>query len=386
MTGFTAPEKWPDALTRKWSTPVGLGAATPALVGDKLYVFVRQGADEVTLCLNAGNGDELWQDKYAAQEVTGAAGRHPGPRSSPTVADGKVVTMGVGGVLSCLNAATGKLAWRKDPFPEIVPSYFTSMSPIIVDGMAVAHFGGKDNGAIIAFDLSSGDLKWRWTSEGPGYASPVLMTVDQTKQIVTVTEKSVLGIGVADGMLLWQLPFAPQGRGHNSATPIVDGQTVIYTGAGRGAKAVRIEKQADGFDAKELWSNENLGAGFNTPVLKDGFLFGLTERGSFYCMNARTGQEAWIDAARRDRFGATLDAGSVILALSGESELIAYKSDPRPVQRDRPICRCRNAHLRPSHHRRQPPLCQKPGVRGDVDGQLRSAGAENAKTPVRCYG
>ncbi|HUU60169.1 MAG TPA: hypothetical protein VMZ50_11545, partial [Phycisphaerae bacterium] len=87
VTGFTAPKAWPKALTQKWKTTVGSGDATPALVKDKLYVFARQGADEVTLCLDAASGDELWKDKYAAQAVTGAAARHPGPRSSPAVAE-----------------------------------------------------------------------------------------------------------------------------------------------------------------------------------------------------------------------------------------------------------------------------------------------------------
>ena len=78
VTGFTAPQTWPKALTQKWKTTVGSGDATPALVGEKLYVFARQGEEEVTLCLSAANGRELWQDKYAAQAVTGAASRHPG--------------------------------------------------------------------------------------------------------------------------------------------------------------------------------------------------------------------------------------------------------------------------------------------------------------------
>ena len=172
VSRFTTPQTWPKELTPTWTTPVGLGDATPALVGEKLYVFTRQGDEEVTLCLNAGNGKELWKDKYAAQAVTGAPARHPGPRSSPAVADGKVVTIGVGGVLSCLNAATGKLVWRKDPFPKVVPRFFTSMSPIIVDGMVIAHLGGQGNGAIIAYDLATGDQKWQWAGEGPEYASP----------------------------------------------------------------------------------------------------------------------------------------------------------------------------------------------------------------------
>jgi len=327
VTGFTAPETWPKALTQKWKTTVGLGDSTPALVGDKLYAFGRQGADEVTLCLDAASGKELWKDKYAAQAITGPSAReHPGPRSSPAVAAGKVVTLGVGGVLSCLDAADGKLLWRKDPFPKVVPTFFTGMSPIIVDGMVIAHLGGKGNGAIIAFDLASGEQKWKWDAEGPEYASPALLTVAGTKQIVTLTEKSVVGVGVADGKLLWQIPFAPVSRAYNAATPIVDGQTVIYTGAGRGTKAVKIEKQEDGFAVKELWSNPDLATQFNTPVLKDGLLFGLSNRGNLFCIDAKSGKTAWTDATRRGRgFAAMIDAGSVILALPNTSELIAFK-------------------------------------------------------------
>jgi len=327
VSRFTAPQTWPKELTQNWKTTVGLGDATPALVGDKLYVFTRQGGDEVTLCLNAGDGTELWRDKYSAQAVTGAPSSHPGPRSSPAVANGKVVTIGVGGVLSCLDAATGKLVWRKDPFPKVVPRFFTSMSPIIVDGMVIAHLGGQGNGAIIAYDLATGSEKWRWASEGPEYASPALLTVGGTKQIVTLAEKIIVGVGVADGKLLWQLPFAPQRRSYNAATPIVDGQTVIYTGAGQGAKAVRIEKQGDGFAAKELWSNPELAPQFNTPVLRDGLLFGLSNRGNLYCINAQTGQTAWTDASPRGSrgFGAIVSAGSCLVVLANDSELIVYK-------------------------------------------------------------
>jgi outer membrane protein assembly factor BamB len=327
VSGFTAPDKWPSTLTQKWKATVGSGDATPALVGDKLYVFARQGAEEVVLCLNAADGKELWQHKYEAQAVTGAAARHPGPRSSPAVAEGKVVVLGVGGVLSCLDAATGKLAWRKDEFPKVVPRFFTATSPIITEGIVIAHLGGQGNGAIMAFDLASGELKWKWAEEGPAYSSPVLMTVAGTKQIVTLTEKSVVGVAVADGKLLWQLPFAVQGMVYNAATPIVDGQTVIYTGAGRGTKAVKIEKDGDGFAAKELWSNPQLAPQFNSPVLKDGLLFGLSNRGNLFCINAQTGQTAWTDSTQRDRsgFAAILDAGSVLLALPSSSELIVFK-------------------------------------------------------------
>src|SRR5216684_1294014 len=79
------------AVAQDWNIPVGKADATPALVGDRLYVFTRQDTDEVTLCLEAATGKELWRDKYPAGAATGPAAEHPGPRSSPTVAEGKVV-------------------------------------------------------------------------------------------------------------------------------------------------------------------------------------------------------------------------------------------------------------------------------------------------------
>ncbi len=326
VTGLVAPEQWPNGLTKAWTQVVGSGDATPALVGDKLYVFTRQGDDEVTLCLLATDGTQLWENRYAAQAVTGPSARHPGPRSSPVVAEGKVVTLGAVGVLSCLDAATGELVWRKDPFPGVVPQFFTAMSPMIIDGMAIAQLGGQGNGGIMAFDLATGDVKWQWTGEAPEYSSPALLTVDGTKQIVALTEASVVGVGAADGALLWQIPFPVQRRAYNAATPIVDGQTVIYTGAGRGTHAVRIEKQGEGFVTTELWSNPDVAPQFNTPVLKDGLLFGLSAAGNLFCLNAETGQTAWVDGTQLDRggFGAMLDVGPAMVVLPSSSELVAF--------------------------------------------------------------
>ena len=329
VTGFDAPQNWPEKFTQKWKITVGKGDATPALVGDKLYVFTRQGEDEITICLNADNGKEIWRDKYSAQPVTGAASRHPGPRSSPTVANGKVITLGVSNILSCLDAETGKVAWRNSEFAGQVPIYFAAMSPIVTDGMVIAHLGEDEEGAIIAFDLNNGNQKWKWSGDGPAYGSPVIMNVENTKMIVEQTKKNIVSVAVANGALLWKIPTPAERRFYNSATPIVNGQIVIFTGQGNGTKSVKIQKEGNNFITKALWSNEELGTAYNTPVLKDGWLFGLSDRGKLYCMNANTGKTVWIDDTDYKNFGAILDAGSVMLALPSNSELIAFKPDEK---------------------------------------------------------
>jgi outer membrane protein assembly factor BamB len=321
VTGFTAPAAWPKQLTQKWQTKVGLGDASPALVGERLFVFARQGGDEVIMGLNAADGKELWQDKYPTPAPTGPDASHPGPRSSPAVVDGKVVTLGLNSILSCMDAASGKLLWRK----EDLPRGGTAMSSIVVDGTVLVYVGDKEKVEIAALDLATGKEKWKTTGDPAGHASPVVLTVDGTKQIVTMNAQGVVGIAVADGKLLWSIPFPAKGASFNAATPIVDRQTVIYSGTGRATKAAKIEKRGDGFAAIDLWTNTELRTAFNTPVLKDGLLYGLSDRSNFFCLDAKTGKAAWTDTVKRERFGAMLDAGQVLLCLPSTSEFTVIR-------------------------------------------------------------
>ncbi|MCY3019124.1 MAG: PQQ-binding-like beta-propeller repeat protein [Planctomycetota bacterium] len=333
VTDFAAPKTWPKDLAQKWKVAVGRGDASPALVGDKLYVFTRDEAGEVTLCLDAATGKELWRDKYDAPASTEPRGEHPGPRSSPAVAGGKIATYGVRGSLSCLDAATGKMLWRKDDFPGSWPRFFTGSSPLITDNLCIAQLGGEEKGGIVAYDLATGDQKWKWTDDGTAYASAALLTVGETKMLVTLTAKKIVGIGLADGKLLWEVPFPPQGRAYNAATPIVDGQTVIYTGAARGTKAVKIEKAGDAFTAKELWSNADNAVQFNTPVLKDGRVYGISQKGDLFCLDAKDGKTLWAAPLGGGGFGSIVDAGPVLLALTPDGQLTALEPSDKEFKK-----------------------------------------------------
>jgi outer membrane protein assembly factor BamB len=334
-TGFTAPASWPAELAQKWKATVGVGDATPALVGDKLYVFTRQDTNEVILCLDAATGKEAWSYKYGAQVVSGpSAAVHSGPRSSPAVANGKIVTLGVGGIVTCLEADTGKKLWSKDDFAGEWPRFYTASSPIIADNECIVQLGSEKSGGIVAYDLNTGDQKWKWTGDGTAYASPVALTVSGTKMIITLTAKNIVGIGVTDGKLLWEQPFeASQRMAYNAATPIVDGQTIMYTGSGRGAKAVKIEKMADGFAAKEVWSNADNGVQFNTPVLKGGQIYGVSQSGDLFCLDAKDGKTLWTSKLGGRGFASIVDAGSVLLALTPQGDLIVFEPSDKELKK-----------------------------------------------------
>ncbi len=207
--------------------------------------------------------------------------------------------------------------------------FFTASSPIIVEGKCIACIGGGRGGAggIVAFDLTTGEEKWRWTGEGPAYGSPVLMTVDGTNQLVTLMANSLVGVNVADGKLLWKTAYKSR---YNSETPIVDGQTVICSGT-TGTLAFKIAKEGDTFTPTQIWKKSEAASMYNTPVFKDGLLYGLAAGGGgqgptkIFCMDAQTGALLWTDGTSRGECGEIFDAGSVLLALTSDSQLLVFK-------------------------------------------------------------
>jgi outer membrane protein assembly factor BamB len=290
-TGFDAPASWPKELTKKWSVTVGDGVATPALVGNKLYVFTRQDGKEIIRCLDAKTGDEAWQHSYEAEQTRGGAGGFPGPRSTPTVADGKVVTFGVDGMLCCYDATSGSELWRNDKYVGSYPMFYTSSSPIVVNGTCIVQQGGRRDGGIVAYDLTTGEEKWKWMESGPTYGSPVLMEVDGVKAVFTPTDSKMVALNAADGKLLWEIPYS-QGR-YNAATPIVAGTTLIIAGPGTGLTAFGIKKDGDKLVEEKLWSNTDNSIGFNTPVIKDKLMFGLSNANQLFCIDTESKKTAW---------------------------------------------------------------------------------------------
>jgi outer membrane protein assembly factor BamB len=335
--GYTAPASWPAELTKKWSVAAGNSDATPALVGDKIYDTGRDGANEITRCLELATGKELWKDSIPAPSVTGADNGHAGPRSSPAVAGDKVVTFGVGATLSCLDTATGKVLWRKQAAQEgyaALPRFHTAASPLIVDGLVITHLGNDTAGAVIAYDLATGNQKWKSAGDGPAYASPALMTIGDSKLILTCSAASILALQLSDGKVVWKIACKTQ---YNAASPLIDGSTVIFAGPAQGqTSAYKIEKSGDAFQAAKLW-NATVGTAYNTPVLKDGFLYGLVAAGgggmrggagTYACLNAANGQVAWNDTTNRGTtYGSVVEAGGVLFGLVENGTLTVFKAD-----------------------------------------------------------
>ena len=329
VTGFDIPDSWPGQLNKTWQVSVGLGDASPVLFKGKIYLHTLKNETEVALCIDANSGRIIWEEiNNPAPEVTGGAASHPGPRSTPAIAGGLVYNLGAGGHFTCRDALTGSLVWRNDEYKDEVPQFFVSCSPLVVDNKVIVHLGGKEKGTVVAFSASDGSIIWELKGESSTYSSPILMQ-SHDNLLVVQGETDLLGISLDKGELLWKYSTPTSQRFYNSSTPVIQGNSIYIAGQGSGTRALVIEKQGNTFGVTELWNNPEIGVSFNTPVLKDGFLYANEARfGNIFCVNAQSGTLAWIDTTKHNRFASVQDLETVLATLPATGQLIFYKPDP----------------------------------------------------------
>jgi outer membrane protein assembly factor BamB len=328
VQGAKFQDKWPKELTRLWQITVGEGHSSPVFVNDRIYLLTRLDNRETVACFKASNGEEIWKYAYdSPYKVNDAASDHgKGPKSTPAVAEGRIYTLGISGILTCLDAAKGKLLWQKQfgkEFKITSPLYGTATSPLIVEGLCIAHVGGHDKGSFAAFDTKTGELKWSASGDGPGYASPILATLGGKKQIVTLTQNEVITVNPSDGKMLWKLPYTT-GYDQNTITPVVYQDLVIYSGYQKPLEAVRVVQKDGKFSTEPAWENKDCGLYMSSPVLIGDRLIGLSMKrsGFLFCANAKDGKIIWQSEGRFADYASILSAGNLALVLTNAGQLI----------------------------------------------------------------
>lgn len=316
---FPDPARWPASLTKVWTARVGIGHASPVVSGGRVYVFARDGEDEVLSCLDLATGRPVWRQSYAAPyTVNPAAASHgKGPKATPIVAGGRVHTFGISGTLSTHDAATGKLLWRKEGTP---PDFGAAQSPLVDGDVLVLHVGR----GLTGFDAGTGTVRWTWTGDGPAYASPVVAVVDGVRQVVTQTEKSVLGVSLDRGALLWQVPFETA-YAQNAVTPVVVGDLLVYSGLDKGVHAARIVHREGRWALEEKWAVTDASFYMSAPVADGGALYGFSHkrRGELVSLDLETGRLRWRSEARQGDNASVVATPRSLLLLTTEGVLTA---------------------------------------------------------------
>lgn len=324
---------WPaDGPPVVWQKKIGSGWAGPAVANGKLILFHRVDNKETVDCLNAKTGDPVWHFDYATAYVDDFS-FDDGPRAVPTIADGKIYTLGADGVLHCLNFADGKKIWRVDTRKDFSAGkgfFGLVCAPLVVGKVVMVSIGGEGAG-IVGFDKDTGKVLWKATSDEAGYSSPVAATIQGQQYAFFFTRAGLTALEPADGKVFFEIPWRSRDNNSvNAAAPVVIGDIVFISASYEtGAKALRVT----GSKYKELWSNDDvLSTHYATSLHKDGFLYGLDGRHDYpagttlKCVELATGKMRWQKPGLK---GANLImAGDQLLLLTERGQLDRIAASP----------------------------------------------------------
>ena len=335
-----------DGPKRLWTARTPAGFSSFVVADGKAFTVIAREVEgslaEVCIALDSQSGKELWATptgaaKYRGGGDSGAEGNDggDGPRSTPAVSGNRVYVYSAQLMLSCLDAQTGKLVWKKDIVQDFGGKnigWESAMSPVI-DGKLVYVAGGGSGQGMMAFEKETGAVAWKSGDEQMTHATPVVATIHDVRQVIFLMQSGLVSVEAASGKPLWRFPFTY--RTATGCSPVVSGDIVFCTaGYEVGGAACQVGRDGDSFEAKELWrtkGNAAVASLWSTPVCKDGYLYGMISfkkfaKGPLKCVDLKTGAVKW----EQPGFGAgnVVLAGNNLVALADDGEVVLVEANP----------------------------------------------------------
>ena len=344
VAAAAVPATWPSSVAPAWRVEVGEGYSSPVVAGNRVFVHSRRDPEELVTAVDLHTGKVLWRQTYQAPFAKNqyAVRMAKGPNSTPLVTDDAVYTLGATGVLSAWKASDGSLLWRKDYSDAVDTSKLfcgTAMSPLLEGGALIVHVGSDVHGGrILALDPATGAERWTWKGPGPGYASPIVATIAGVRQIITMTNASIVGIDARTGASLWSVPF-PDEWHENIITPIWTGTQLIVSGVRQGTQAFTLSSSGGAWRATPAWKNADVTMYMSAPVFADGVVYGLSNKrkGQFVALDAATGAVRWATEGREGDHASVMIAPSHVLFLTNGGDLVITKRNASAFAEERRI-------------------------------------------------
>jgi outer membrane protein assembly factor BamB len=327
-------QDWPtEGPKTLWRIPAGEGYSGMAVANGKLFTMWNEEKSQFLFCFEASSGKELWRYRIGEYFLNQYGN---GPRSTPVVDGTTVYAVSARGRLDAVDLTNGQPRWSHDLAAEYggqIPSIGYSSSPVVDDEKLIVEVGGNDGFAFAAFNKYTGELLWHSQTDLPAYSSPIVATINGTRQVVFLSAEGLFAVSPENGSLHWQYSWKTlcpaTGIPLNAATPIFIAPDKIFISSGygtiSGATVVQLREVKKQFVAETLWNNQDMKNLVNSSVFFENHIYGFDD-GIFKCLDAITGKEKW--KARGFERGSLIVAGGHLIVLGERGKLALVEATP----------------------------------------------------------
>lgn len=337
VTGL--PTSFDPAKNIRWSTELpGPSAATPIIVGDRIYVTaaVKNEGELRGICVDRESGRILWShDLHSGYrpgdkgEATWLHNRSNYASPSPVADENQVIFFFGNGDLVALTPE-GEPAWRKNlqqAYGDFCFQWTFSASPTLHDGriyiqilqrdQPVGGIGKADaESFLLALDASNGEEIFRHVRPSPArreslesYATPIPVSHGDREEILVVGGDVISGHDPASGKEYWR--WGTWNPDHREEwwrlvpSPVVGKGMVLACGPkGAPVVAVRLGGEGDLNDEHVAWQKEGranpVTTDVPTPLFYQDAFFVLSDLRNKLSRLGADGEAAWTIDLPRD--------------------------------------------------------------------------------------
>jgi outer membrane protein assembly factor BamB len=282
-------KKWPAGGPKElWSVDgLGVGFSSVAVADGTIYTTGLVDKEGILFAFDL-KGDMKWKITYGPEWT----GSHPGVHSTPTVDGDRLYLMSGMGRIACHNAKTGEHIWHTDTLRKFGGKNIRwgIAESVLIEGDKVICTPGGPGASVVALNKMNGETIWtsKGLGEPSGYWSPVAIDVGSKRVVLTLLQKSLVGIDINSGKVLWTHPHKVR-YDINAVTPTYE-NGLIYVSNGYRQGGHMFELSADGTGIKKKWSEKSLDIHHGGVVLVDGYIHGASTKGTWSCLEPATGK------------------------------------------------------------------------------------------------
>ncbi|MCI0536858.1 MAG: PQQ-like beta-propeller repeat protein [Verrucomicrobiales bacterium] len=313
---------------RLWKIRVGPAWSSFAVAGHLLFTQEQRGPMETTVCYDAETGREIWKREIETRLDDPLGG--PGPRATPTLANGGLYVTGATGAFMRLNPLTGEIAWKQDLTAVAgrkAPMWGFAASPLVTGALAIVYAGGPGDKGLLAFDAASGALRWSAASASDSYASPQLNTILGEPLILMYSNDGLLLIEPATGRERLRYDWKFQQYRALQPRVVEDNTILLTTPMNGGTRSLRITQAQGQLAAEELWTSRNLKPDFTDLVTYQGYAYG-NDAGIWTCIDLKSGERKWKGGRYGKGQALLLENSGLLLIAAEDGQVALVLADP----------------------------------------------------------
>lgn len=322
-----------------WRHAIGAAWSSFSAVNGFAVTMEQRGDEEQVSCYSVATGEHYWTANWNERfTIMGV-----GPRSTPTIASGRVYAIGAWGHLVCLDGMNGAVIWERELLKDLgmhwtdedrAVRFGRAASPLVTGGLVIVPGGGLSGKCVslLAYDAATGTPRWRGGDRQISYSSPVLAELLGEEQVLIVNEDSVSGHAPDIGVERWSYPWpGDSSTDANVSQPVVlsSNRVLLSKGYGRGASVIELSHatSGDAIQVRRVWKNSSvLHTRFTNVAIWDHHAYGLSE-GVLECVDLETGERSWKDGKYGS--GQILRVRDNLLVLGQSGELALVRCDPK---------------------------------------------------------